>query len=224
LFVRFVAAALIAVQLIPWAWERREDLRFLGDSATVAYYAGIVTLRGREVDVGPRRNPLLLAPGARRIAVVRIETRRPSLDDAQRAKTVDAIERLTARGEEVQIDFDAARSERAFYRALLIDIRRRIPSKRLTITALASWCLSDRWIEGLPIDEAIPMLFRMSGDDALVRARLERGEDFRDPRCRASAGVSLDEPRVRIPSGRTLWIFNPKRWSAEEWKKVREWP
>jgi hypothetical protein len=60
LLVRFVAAALIAAQLIPWTWERREDLRFLGDSATVAYYAGIVTLRGYEVDVDPRRNPLLI--------------------------------------------------------------------------------------------------------------------------------------------------------------------
>ena len=30
--------------VIPWAWERREELRFAGERAPVAWYAGSVTL------------------------------------------------------------------------------------------------------------------------------------------------------------------------------------
>lgn len=228
--MRFVVLALISVILsaakdplprstIPWSWERREDLRFLGEAHTVAFYAGIVTLARDAVVVEPRRNPLLLAKNTHRIAVVRIETKRPSLHAAQRRETVDAIARLFRNAEELQIDFDASRSERAFYRALLFDIRREIDAP-LTITALASWCMDDRWMSGLPIDDAVPMLFRMGGDARAIRARLARGEDFREPRCRASIGVSLDEPMI-APRGRRVWVFNSDRWTEDAWKRAK---
>jgi hypothetical protein len=45
---------------------------------------------------------------------------------------------------EIQIDFDATRSERGFYRALLNDLRARVPrSTAFSITALASLCIHD---------------------------------------------------------------------------------
>ena len=45
---------------------------------------------------------------------------------------------------------------------LLAEVRRRVPvSMPLSITALTSWCESDGWIAGLPVVEAVPMLFRM---------------------------------------------------------------
>jgi hypothetical protein len=54
----------------------------------------------------------------------------------------------------IQVDFDATASERRFYRELVIDLRRLLPdSVPLSITALASWCLDDNWISGLPADE-----------------------------------------------------------------------
>ena len=202
-----------------WAWERREDLRFLGEAKTVAFYAGIVTLTRDGVVVEPRRNPLLLAKRTHRIAVVRIETDHPRLDAAQRRETVDAIARLFRNAEELQIDFDAAASERAFYRALLFDIRRAIDAP-LTITALASWCMDDRWMGGLPIDDAVPMLFRMGDDAHAIRARLARGEDFREPGCRRSIGVSLDEPLRFVPRGRRVWVFSSDRWTEEAWKSA----
>jgi len=202
-----------------WAWERREDLRFIGEAKTVAFYAGIVTLTRDAVVVEPRRNPLLLAKKTHRIAVVRIETSHPRLDAAQRRETVGAIVRLFRNAEELQIDFDAGGSERAFYRALLFDVRREIDA-RLTITALASWCMDDRWMNGLPIDDAVPMLFRMGGDAHAIRARLARGEDFREPRCRASIGISLDEPPPNAPKGRRVWVFNSDRWTEDAWKSA----
>jgi len=200
--------------VIPWAWERAEDLRFLGRGTTVAWYAGIVVLDGDRVRVEPRRNPLLLAKDAHRVAVIRIEAKKPALDDAQLEATLAAIRKLYRNAEELQIDFDATRSERAFYRALLNALRK--DTKRLSITALASWCLDDRWMSDLPIDEAVPMLFRLGRDEREVHARL--GEPFPEPRCRGSVGISLDEPLPRIPNAVRIWVFNPERWTEAEWQ------
>src|SRR6185436_9810520 len=98
--MRFALFAVLSV--IPWSWERREDLRFLGEANAVAFYAGIVTLSRDAVVVEPRRNPLLLAKNTHRIAVVRIETNHPRLDAAQRRRTVDAVARLFRNAEELQ--------------------------------------------------------------------------------------------------------------------------
>ncbi|HYC91211.1 MAG TPA: hypothetical protein VEO54_18470 [Thermoanaerobaculia bacterium] len=200
-------------EVIPWAWERREDLRFVGEGKSVAWYAGIITLDGERVRVEPRRNPLRLAKNAHRIAVIRIETRRPALDERQLRDTLRAIDKLHRNAEELQLDFDATRGERAFYRRLLNGVR----AKRLSITALASWCYDDRWLGELPIDEAVPMFFRMGADERAIHARLQRGEEIPEPRCRMSAGISLDEPLPRMPAARRIWIFNPARWTEETW-------
>ena len=42
-----------------------------------------------------------------------------------------------------------------------VRVRRRLPRDLpLSMTALASWCAGDTWIEALPVDEAVPMLSR----------------------------------------------------------------
>ncbi|HEX3067737.1 MAG TPA: hypothetical protein VHX14_04110 [Thermoanaerobaculia bacterium] len=162
--------------------------------------------------------PLFIDKSVRTIPVIRVETSNPSLDEKQRGAAVDAITKLGSAT--VQIDFDATLSERPFYRALITDLHRTIP--HITITALASWCSDDRWMGGLPIEDAIPMLFQMGGDDHLVRARLGRGEDFPEPVCRASAGISLDETPPRLPSHRRIYVFNSRRWSARDWRAATE--
>lgn len=206
--------------VIPWAWERREDLRFVGEGETVAYYAGIITLDGARTIVEPRRNPLQLAKRAHRVAVIRIETKNAALNHAQRQQTQQALLRLFRNAEELQLDFDVRSSERDFYRALLAGLRPRVKA-RLSITALTSWCYDDRWLAALPIDEAVPMFFRMGRDERVVHARLARGEPIPEPHCRASAGISLDEPLPRIPRVARIWVFNPERWTEESWNTAR---
>ncbi|HEX6084588.1 MAG TPA: hypothetical protein VF266_08675 [Thermoanaerobaculia bacterium] len=205
-------------EVIPWAWERREDLRFVGEGKPVAWYAGIITLDGARVRVEPRRNPLQLAPNAHRIAVIRIETRKPTLDERQLHATLKAIGKLHRNAEELQLDFDATRGERAFYTRLL----HRVHAERLSITALTSWCFDDRWLGDLPIDEAVPMFFRMGADERVIHARLKRGEEIPEPRCRMSAGISLDEPLPRMPAAQRIWIFNPARWTEETWTLAQQ--
>jgi hypothetical protein len=121
----------------------------------------------------------------------------------------------------VQIDFDATASQRDFYRNLLNELRHRLPrSFPLSITALGSWCMGDDWISHFPIDEAVPMLFRMGPDRASILLRLEAGDDFEEPLCRQSSGISTDELVPRLPPGRRLYIFNPRAWTKATWDKV----
>jgi hypothetical protein len=119
----------------------------------------------------------------------------------------------------VQIDFDAARSRRDFYRALLSEARRSLPdSVPLTITALASWGLGDRWLDGLPIEEAVPMVFRMGADDTRVRQALRRGTDFSPAICRQSIGVAVDEPFPPLRPGRRVYLFSRLPWTRQTYQ------
>jgi hypothetical protein len=119
----------------------------------------------------------------------------------------------------IQIDFDARISERPFYRSLLASVRRELPdSVSLSITALASWCLADVWVTGLPVDDAIPMLFRLGPDRAKVLNHLGKGGDFAAAICRQSIGVSIDEPFPQMRAGRRVYVFNPMPWTEETYQ------
>jgi hypothetical protein len=210
-------------RLTLWAWERPEDLRFIDAKTTgVAFLASTVRLQGGAVVVRPRAQSLLVDPEVRLTAVVRIEANAADLSEDQRRAAVAELMRCTRlpHVDTLQIDFDARRSQRAFYRALLDDVRAARPRQRLSITALASWCLDDPWIADLPIDEAVPMLFRMGEDAAAIRAHVRGGGDFRVELCRTSAGVSTDEPELPRHAGRLRYVFNPRAWSAADFSRV----
>jgi hypothetical protein len=126
----------------------------------------------------------------------------------------------------VQIDFDARRSERPFYRSLLAAVRATLPRKvPLSITALASWCSYDNWLDGLPVDEAVPMLFRMGRFEERGFRQAGEANAWRTPLCRGSAGISTDERQPLARDGRRLYVFHPTAWTPEARDAVaREWP
>jgi hypothetical protein len=211
--------------IILWAWERPEDLHFIQPAEVgVAYLAGTLDLRDENVIVHPRLQPLKVPPGTFLVAVVRIESMRspkPALSSTQCDGVIAEVLRLTQPSQvvAVQIDFDANVSERPFYRRMLEGLRRQLPASiALSITALASWGMDDGWIATLPVDEVVPMLYRMGPDRRTILARLKAGKDFRLPLCRSSIGLSLDDLPSDIPRGRRIYIFNPKAWSAEDLK------
>lgn len=222
--------------VVLWAWERPEDLTFIDPERTgVAFLAKTITLSGNKVIVKPRLQPLKLAPGTKLVAVVRIEADHRSetnsgTESGKYAASFSAsqLERVSreilnlADVSQLQIDFDATVSERDFYRSLLTNLRRQLPSSTgLSITALASWCAGDDWISDLPVDEAVPMLFRMGVEKNVFQRRLESGQRFESPLCRNTAGVSLDEP-VNVPPVERLYIFSPERWTEESFARAME--
>lgn len=207
--------------VIVWAWERPEKLDFIDtEKIGVAFLAKTLRLEGDRVLARPRLQPLELAPNTKLIAVVRIESDHPTLTTSQLAKTVSEVAKVSELSgiSVVQIDFDATVSERDFYKSLLTQLRQQLPSSSsLSITALASWCAGDQWLKDVPVDEAVPMLFRMGIDERRFQSRPE----FDAPKCRSSAGVSTDEP-VTPPAVDRLYIFNPKPWSRDSLNSALE--
>ena len=176
----------------------------------------------------PRLQPLNLPAGTSVMAVARVETdarQQPELSVIQREKLAGVIAEMAKLPNvaHIQIDFDATQSERAFYREVVFDVRRRLPeSVSLSITALASWCTYDDWLSDLPIDEAVPMLFRMAADGKQIARRLDAGDDFIAPLCRHSYGISTDEPRSGLSVARRLYVFNPDTWTEESVRAIVE--
>lgn len=213
---------------ILWAWERAEDLRFLADVQNpndygVAFLSQTITIGAEDIAIAPRRQPLEVASETFLIAVTRIETdkpRRPKLSPDQRKKTVDAIVRTLKlkNVNAVQVDFDVAVSERQFYRDLLNELRPQIPAEiPFTMTALASWCTTKSWLEDLPVDEAVPMAFRMGSDTDTIRGYLQSGRDWRELMCQQSYGFSVSESfEKKLVAGRRVYLFNESAWRKED--------
>ena len=220
-------------RVVLWAWERPENLKTVDPNRfAVAFLAQTLALKNDEVILDPRHQPLDVSPETKLMAVTRIESQKTTgqhaaLSDAQRNKVVEHILRtMRLRNvSAIQIDFDATGSERDFYRALLHDVRARLPNNlALTMTALASFCVGDRWLADLPVDEAVPMIFRMGADDRSITNLLSAGEDFGEPLCQKSYGISLDEPLdIKFKPGRRVYVFNPRPWKASDITSLNEW-
>jgi len=211
---------------ILWAWERPEDLRFLDPHRyAVAFLAQTLVLKGDEVVSIPRHQPLKVSGDLELIAVTRVESQkitgqRAALSEMQRQRLVSLILKTLELNHvsAIQIDFDSALSEREFYQALLQDLRAKLRDDiPLSMTALASFCIGDRWLNDLPVDEAVPMIFRMGADDKSIKNVLAAGNDFREPLCRRSYGIALDEPLdMQFEKSRRLYVFNNHAWSGKD--------
>ena len=211
-------------QYFLWAWERPEDLNFLaGTGFGVAFLAQTVALEGDAARRRPRLQPLKVPPQTYLMAVTRIAASRentPALSAAQLEECAALVVATTQlpNVRAVQIDFDVAVSQRDFYRQLLTRVRALLPAAYpLSMTALASWCLGDTWLEGLPVFEAVPMAFRLGADNENVRRYLAGGTDYRAPLCQHSYGLALDEPlKAKFRPQRRFYFFNTRAWQAED--------
>jgi len=213
-----------------WAWERPEDLRFLDPQKFgVAFLAQTITLQGPDVLVRSRRQPLEVSKGAYLMAVTRIETvkdreSRPEFSPSQLSQTADLIEKTLTLPDvkAVQIDFDAVVSERAFYEALLKKVKEPIPDATpLSITSLASWCVGDRWLNGLPVDEVVPMAFDMGRDEQRIREFLKGGNDWNESLCRQSYGLLPGDDLLSfVDRERRIYFYKPGIWKRSDLKEI----
>lgn len=200
-----------------WVWERREDLAGINPRTTAIATLDSTILLGRIVKVIPRRQPLIYPAEIQRISVIRIEAPGDIAPGLERT-TADLILDTASAGPTIaalQIDFDARRSQRPFYTRILRELRRRLPPQLpLSITALASWCSSDDWLSGLPIDEAVPMFFRMEPDRRFAPPDLPQFR-IREPLCATSLGISTHEPYSGSLIGKRVYIFPDRGWRQD---------
>lgn len=200
-----------------WAWQRPEDLRFLDTRTTgVAYLAGTARISPNGwLRFEPRLQPLKIKPGTPMLAVVRVESpaQHAGVETAALLQSLSEIARTPGiRG--LQVDFDARASERQFYLSLLNGLQARL-SIPIGVTALASWCNGDRWLEQAKIAEAVPMFFRMGKDE-------RHNMEITSPACSGSIGLSLDEawPSHRPPTVNRVYLFSPRPWDANAYRSA----
>ncbi|MEM7604256.1 MAG: hypothetical protein AAF411_02775 [Myxococcota bacterium] len=184
----------------------------------VAYLAKEITVSMRGVVERRRRDPILLDDATERTAVVHIELAGdmqarawPGVRDGLLTRIRDAYEE---RATGLQIDFDAPASYRQAYVELLQDVRASMPAGwRLSMTALGSWCLADRWLDDAPVDEVVPMLFGAGHAREQTLAAIERYGQLPEARCRESHGLAEGQPAPRL--GPQPYVFGQGPWSLE---------
>ena len=201
---------------VAWMWDGARVPQPL--PAEIAPVTAQILFRGRQVLVRPGHPPRGLPSAVRVTPVVHVEMSvvRPPVDvDAHEAIVIDAVVRAARRSTSgwVQLDLEAHPSQRAFYRRLVHDVRAALPrSTRLSVTALAWWCRSSEWLDGLEADEVVPMFFRMGRDGPALRALLADSPDRLNARCRReAAGFALQEPFAPATVAgyrRTYWFDN----------------
>lgn len=209
-------------QLMLWAWDRGDDLRFIDQHHTgVAFLATTIRVEGGEVRVQRRRHPLRVPKDTRLLAVAHFSVEQPSpvaLTHAVQA-VLDIADLPQVAG--IQVDFEATPSQRRFYRDLVIQIRQGMRQEQvLSATALASWCLRDRWLDALPLDEVVPMAFSMGAEENEVRRQLAAESDAMPAYCRTSLGVSMQEAFPPLSGWRRVYAFNTRAWLDVDYQKL----
>lgn len=215
-----------------WAWETPSDLRWVDpEKIGVAFLSETITLCDDGIWAKPRMQPLKVTPETFLTSVVRIESsarRRPTLSRAQLDRVVASVLKKSKLPgvKAVQIDFDARVSERPFYKTLLMRLREELPPEtELSMTALASWCIGDRWLANTSADEIVPMFFSMGADTKQVTNHLRTRRTINNFYKRKAIGLAANSSEViqeiseydkrELLNGRRLYLFSARGWTKD---------
>jgi hypothetical protein len=184
-----------------------------------------LVLRARGVEHGGRTQSLQLPAGVRIVPVVHVEAAPDAPAEftlSQRNAIIAAVRRhagVAAAGAGLlQLDFEAPARQRDAYRALVAAVREALPAGvRLSVTALAHWCTQGDWLDHLPVDEVVPMLYRLGphADDWRRRFAQQANTNLAQ-RCRGPAlGFATNDPPPAALLARTIrpYWFDEAAWS-----------
>jgi Protein of unknown function (DUF3142). len=222
-----------------WAWEAPSRLEWIDPAKVgVAFLSETITLSGNSLESRPRMQPLVVPPKTYRMAVVRIERynrNEPSLSEHQLDGLVYRVLRRAkeSRADAIQIDFDARKSEREFYSKFLTRLRKDLPAPTaLSMTALASWCIGDGWLDELSVDEIVPMFFSMGVDKEQVLMHLRDKGTVRAYGKRLGIGIADDSEmndalancRARgVVRESSLYLFSGRAWTEVKARRLLAW-
>jgi len=215
------------IPIIVWVWERSENLYFLKDkNVSFAYLSGTVTKTNNELVFYPRRQPLRIPDNRQTISVVRIEDKseKHEFNDKDLVDISEFIVKSCLEKKSnisCQIDFDATESQIYFYKKLVVKVKEKLPKEmKLSLTALVSWCTNDEsWFKDLPVDEVVPMFFRLGKDENVYWQKIEQRNLKLNPLCQKAIGISTDEnmPNKIYLKDKPIYIFNNEYWTLANW-------
>lgn len=220
-------------QIILWAWEHPENISNLPSNTGIAYWAETICLHDNDFSVLPRLQTLTIPKHIPLEAVVRIEVRPHTIlkfSDQTMNNLAQAIIRptLNCKVQSLQIDFDTKLDERQLYKNLLQKVRTVLPKNiSLSMTALASWSLGDNWLNGLPVNNIVPMFFTMGvgKNESLAYLKVNKNRLTLLQKC---VGVSVAEPEIwkilkeslpQMPA--KIYIFSPRPWTNESISQIK---
>ena len=215
------------IPIVLWVWERPENLYFINDkNISFAYLSGTVTKADKNLEYYSRRQPLRIPDKSNTISVIRIEDR--SKDHIFEDKNLPEISDYIVKSciektsnTACQIDFDATESQIEFYKKLVVSVREKLPKEmKLSLTALVSWCVNDKaWFDELPIDEVVPMFFRLGREENIYWQRISEGRLNISNSCQKAVGVATDEPMPNkiYVKNKPIYIFNNGYWTSKNW-------
>lgn len=210
-----------------WVWDRPHEALAWPPQWGVAYLHSTVRLGADTTQTRRRQWPLRLPPATVAVPVVHVSLdglRPPVWNAAQQLALQDAVAQAWARSATgwVQVDAEPPASQRSAYAAWLQRLQpwRQQPHAatgrplRLSITALASWCMQDPWLPAGLVDEIVPMFFHMGRDEAQIREDLARRGQARVAACQSASG-GLWGMAHALPPGRHYW-FHARTWRAQD--------
>lgn len=208
-----------------WVWDRPQLFKDVQSGQGVAYLHATVRLSSDSARTQYRQWPLRLASTTPMQPVVHVslDNIAPSPVNALQQRAIAAAIAHAAqhsRSGRVQLDFEARYGQRAAYLDLLRSLqplRLRNGGKiRLSITALASWCMSDPWIDPALVDEIVPMYFRMGHETASIRQRLSAAGQPPVPACHGAAGFFWGEAWPVLARVRQRYVFHRNAWTDDD--------
>ena len=205
-----------------WTWERSDDLSFTGSEQTIAPLIATLIQVGNDVSLKPRRNPFKTRINAKILPVFRIETyKTQSLNVAVCTQYLLGMIKSN-HYTEIQLDFDARKSQRDSYKELIDSLKKQMPSLKISITALASWCVDDGWIEELDIEYAVPMLYRMGEDTNKIMHSFSFDLAWPVKKCQRNVAFEVQRMFVKPKRNAKVFLFNNKAWSEKDWLKLKK--
>lgn len=183
---------------VAWVWPGSNGPQRAGE---VAVLVESLILRGHGVERSGRTQPLAVPADVRLVPVIHVEAADDApaeISDRQRRAIVAAVQRhasLAGSGT-LQLDFEAPTRQREAYRTLVATLRDALPTHvRLSVTALAHWCTQGDWLDRLPVDEVVPMLYRLGPHADDWRRRFTQGDPALARRCQGPAlGFATNDP------------------------------
>ena len=211
--------------LVLWSWQRKDDLSFVGKDVVVAPLVASIFVDKNGVSIQPRTNVLRLAKKAQIIPVIRLEI--PSETYVSNDQIDTIIHHVgsfiaSCKTDTVQIDFDAAKSQRPLYKNILEKLHTALPNIKISITALASWCVGDVWIDKLPITHAVPMLYNLGEHADDFKKYFKDNRQWRSKKCRGHIGFEQGDIFTKPPRGWHVYVFNNNAWALKDYKNMKE--
>jgi hypothetical protein len=215
-------------KVILWTWNRVDDLSFVEPHiAKIAALAATFKITPQYFKIEPRLNRFVTPQEGYKTAVFRLEIdQKVSVNNKMIQTIIENIHGMSKDAEEIQIDFDATVSQRKLYKEILEHLNVKTSDQKVSMTALASWCVHDNWIDELPISHAVPMLYNMGRDGELIKRAFSQFEGWRALKCRGHIGISLSElsniPHKINLNDYEVHIFNSRPWTLQDYETIKK--